>query len=77
MNGTMYETENGIIYKASINASKYVDGLIQRAIEDGKLVKVVRCGECKHRNTKYCAMGNDERSILDDDYCSNGVRRER
>ena len=50
--------------------------------KDEDIVKVVRCKECKYRDTNYGIADNDECRWLpderpnDDDFCSFGERRE-
>ena len=56
---------------------------LAQAMEDKRLVKVVRCGECRYRklakvNCKgYTICPASRMEITDDDYCSYGERRER
>lgn len=38
-------------------------------------VEVVRCKDCKHRDTVYCAMDIDILDVADDMFCSFGERR--
>ena len=38
-------------------------------------VPVVRCGECKKRNTAYCSV-DDWTLPCDDDFCSYGKRKD-
>lgn len=47
---------------------------------DCPLVEVVRCKDCKKRNTRTCMMNNNvgmNKDLFDDDYCSYGERREQ
>lgn len=43
------------------------------------VVEVVRCKDCKKRNTKTCIMNNIvgmNKDLFDDDYCSYGEKKE-
>ena len=41
------------------------------------VVEVVRCKECRYRNTQGCPMHHNGYNINgDDDYCSYGVKKE-
>ena len=53
----------------------------RKKIADGRLVEVVRCGECKHYNTTGCSAGfgwceNMGRGTHDEFYCASGKRLE-
>ena len=55
---------------------------LAQAKADGRLVEVVRCGECRHYNTTGCSDGcgwceNMDRGVFDEHYCSRGERREK
>jgi hypothetical protein len=53
-------------------------------IADGRLVEVVRCRDCKYRNTSSCILSQYDafgkkttiKTVYLDDYCSRGERRE-
>lgn len=51
--------------------------LYRKAKVEGRLVEVVRCGECKYRDSKdgYCEVVHTC-CFGDDDFCSYGKRRE-
>lgn len=38
--------------------------------------EIIRCRECKLRDTEYCNMAHGFMGMKDDDYCSYGDRRE-
>ena len=49
------------------------------AEEQGRLVPVVRCGECKHsaidfENMRYCKLVTYYNHVLDDWFCADGAR---
>lgn len=63
-------------------SGKEVDEIIDTC-PTADVVEVVRCRDCKHRNTEECAMwiecsccGSQADWCKDDDYCSWGERRE-
>ena len=52
--------------------------LLNKALQ--KSVEVVRCKDCKKRNTRTCMMNNNvgmNKDLFDDDYCSYGERVEQ
>ena len=51
--------------RAAINQAPEVDA-----------VPVIRCRECKLRDTEYCNMAHGFMGMKDDDYCSYAERRE-
>lgn len=65
-------------YKEII-VKEYHDGkglLTRREIGE----EIVRCKNCKKRNTRTCMMNNNvgmNKDLFDDDYCSYGKRKER
>ena len=43
------------------------------------VVEVVRCKDCKKRNTRTCMMNNNvgmNKDLFDDDYCSSGEKKD-
>ena len=55
---------------------------LAKAKAEGRLVEVVRCGECRHYNTTGCSDGcgwceNMDRGVFDEHYCSRGERRKK
>lgn len=38
--------------------------------------EIIRCRDCKLRDTEYCNMAHGFMGVKDDDYCSYGDRRE-
>ena len=48
--------------------------------DDNTIIEVVRCKDCKKRNTRTCMMNNNvgmNKDLFDDDYCSYGERVEQ
>ena len=48
-------------------------------IPSADVVEVVRCKDCKKRNTRTCMMNNNvgmNKDLFDDDYCSYGVKKD-
>lgn len=39
------------------------------------LIEIVRCGECKHRDSEFCQIRESMYGIKDNDFCSYGERR--
>ena len=53
---------------------------LDKAYEMGKadaMAKIIRCRECKLRDTEYCNMAHGFMGMKDDDYCSYAERRLR
>jgi len=84
------EAEARILTEISNRLAAYEDsGLspdevqeLAKAKAEGRLVEVVRCGECRHYNTTGCSDGcgwceNMDRGVFDEHYCSRGERREK
>lgn len=38
-------------------------------------IDLVRCGECKHRDSEFCQIRESMYGIKDNDFCSYGERR--
>lgn len=39
-------------------------------------IDIVRCGECKHRDSEFCQIRESMYGIKDNDFCSYGERKE-
>ena len=55
------------------------DKIRELAYQDGKadaMAEIIRCRECKLRDTEYCNMARGFMGMKDDDYCSYAERRE-
>lgn len=43
---------------------------------DGTMIEeIVRCGECKYRDSEFCQIRESMYGIKDNDFCSYGERR--
>lgn len=73
---------DNIMVKIEVKASDLVEACIKALIEDGTLVEVVRCKDCKHlsedriapewqRICRWLGVGKS-----DDGFCDKGKRRE-
>lgn len=52
---------------------------LDKAYEMGKadaVAEIIRCRDCKLRDTEYCNMAHGFMGMKDDDYCSYAERRE-
>ena len=58
--------ENGV-GKITLEAMDLLMGLIK--------ADLVRCGECKHRDSEFCQIRESMYGIKDNDFCSYGERR--
>ena len=50
-----------------------------KCIEDAPTIEqpeIIRCRDCKLRDTEYCNMAHGFMGMKDDDYCSYAERRE-
>lgn len=55
------------------------DKIRELAYQEGKadaMAEIIRCRECKLRDTEYCNMAHGFMGMKDDDYCSYAERRE-
>lgn len=69
---------DNIMVKIEVKASDLVDACIKALVEDGTLVEVVRCKDCKHRDDDdFCTgRGYPNALVPDDGFCDKGERRE-
>jgi len=44
-------------------------------LKDCPLIEIVRCGECKHRDSEFCQIRESMYGVKDDDFCSYGERK--
>lgn len=66
----------------SRGASDYLIDILAEieCVPTADVVEVVRCKDCKKRNTEKCMMNNTvgmNKDLFDDDYCSYGKRKEQ
>ena len=55
------------------------DKIRELAYQEGKadaVAEIIRCRDCKLRDTEYCNMAHGFMGMKDDDYCSYAERRE-
>lgn len=69
---------DNVMVKIEVKASDLVDACIKALVEDGTLVEVVRCKDCKHRDDDDFCTGRGYPNVLvpDDGFCDKGERRE-
>ena len=52
--------------------------IVEKLTEDGSIVEVVRCKDCKHRDKyecNYISLGGTKCGVTDDWFCADGERR--
>ena len=57
-----------------------LDKIRELAYQEGKadaMAEIIRCRDCKLRDTEYCNMAHGFMGMKDDDYCSYAERRWR
>lgn len=78
-----YITKEEVLNLLTPSDTRISDSYIGLAKEEIKLrpsvdvVEVVRCKDCKKRNTRMCMMNNIvgmNKDLFDDDYCSYGEK---
>ena len=47
-----------------------------KIIKELPTIDLVRCGECKYRDSKFCQIRESMYGIKDNDFCSYGERKE-
>ena len=77
---------DNIKVKIEVNASDLVEACIKALVEDGTLVEVVRCKDCKYYEAwrendgcycqRFSADPYEYLPMQDDDFCSQGERSE-
>lgn len=70
---------DNIKVKIEVNASDIVEACIKALTEDGTLVEVVRCRDCKHRDAEKGSCegrGWPMQLVPDDGFCDKGERSE-
>lgn len=67
-----------ITVKIEVQAKEIIDACIKAIVEDGTLVEVVRCKDCKwcldgDEHEYWCnGLGSPARLVTLEDYCSKG-----
>lgn len=82
----VWDTESTLPFPTNLNPAytRYLAQLDERTalkhmVADAPTIaqpEIIRCRECKLRDTEYCNMAHGFMGMKDDDYCSYAERRE-